>query len=235
MKLKPLTLSLALAMASTAAHASTQNNTFDIFSGTTKTATGTFTLDMTKDGIKVHSKVDYVADKLGQLDISYKVGADGIIDNSTIIDSGKKTMTYYTPSKANDQLSIAIMRNNQNLGERKIPMQAPDFVVAFSDDPSVWQTLVNVTATHPHSNTMYQLFVPGTSKEHPDRLEPYVLNSPTAAKGTLNGAEVTLKHYSLRFNAGLSDIYTDADGNLMEADITPLDFHTTRSNFMLNK
>jgi len=237
MKLTSLTLSFALLAGSAAALAETKPaNTFDTFNGSKKTATTTYTLEKSKSGLKVKSSIDYLADGKGGAHVhTYRIGTDGIIDDAALVNPSDHTTTFYTPSKANDALDIAVIKDSKPAGKRTVALQQPDIIFAFKDDPSVWQVLLEVTAAHPHTDKIYRLFVPSPDGKAGDRIEPYILNEPSEATGKLAGNPITLKDYQLRFNSGISHIYTDADGNLMQAQITPLKVTHTRADFILDK
>lgn len=237
MKLTSLTLSFTLLASSAAALAENKpTNTFDTFNGSKKMASSTYTLEKGKSGLKVKSSIDYLADgKGGARSNTYRIGTDGIIDDAALVNPVDHTTTFFTPSKANDSLDITLLKDSKPAGKRTVALQQPDLVVAFKDDPSVWQVLLEVTAAHPHDDHIYRLFVPSPDGKAGDRIEPYILNSPTEATGKLGDAAITLKHYQLRFNGGISHIYTDEQGNLMLADITALKVMHARADFKLDK
>jgi hypothetical protein len=59
------------------------------------------------------------------------------------------------------------------------------------------------------------------------------LKSEPDAKGTLDGKPVDLKHYSVEFRAGKTDIYTDGSGTVMEVVMGALRATYVRSKFVL--
>lgn len=238
MKLTSLSLTVALLAGSATALAENKTSTtatFDTFAGSKKTATTAYTLEKSKSGMKVKSTVDYLADgKGGARSYSYKIGSDGIIDDAALTNPIDHSTLFFTPSKANDSLDITLLKDQKPQGKRTVKLDQPDVVFAFKDDPSVYHVLVEVTAAHPHSDNIYRLFVPSSDSKTGDRIEPYQLSSPTEASGKLAGKDITLKHYLLRFNGGMSHIYTDQDGNLMQAEIGPLKVKHVRTDFVLD-
>ena len=78
----------------------------------------------------------------------------------------------------------------------------------------------------------YTLVIPGSGRSLTSFI--YVALKPAAdASGTLDGKTVTLKHYQLQFYKGMGDLYTDPDGNLMQADIPTLSASYIRVKFSL--
>ncbi|MDE1162685.1 MAG: hypothetical protein PW792_12160 [Acidobacteriaceae bacterium] len=239
MKLKFLSPAalLALVFVAFSAHADKNSNqaNFETFQGSKKTADSTYVLDKNKNGIKVRSNVTYLSATQGASSNSYKVGTDGIIDDASIRTSADKTLMMFTPNKANDELSIDLLQDGKAIGGHKVAMKAPtDFIIAFHDDPSAFQVLVDSLNAHPHADGIYMLMVPPKGTKA-GRFEPYMMKDKAEAKGKFNGEEITLTEYTLRFNSGLSHIYTDKDGNLMQAEIKPLNIRHTRKNFELVK
>ncbi len=230
-----LLLCLALLSSSIAAIAA-ETHSFDLVNGKgIKQSSTTYTINPGKNGsFKVRSKVVYVAGNQGSRSIEYSIGSDGLIDSATLTNPEDRSMTMITPSKLNDSLTINLMKGSAPAGGRTITLPVPECTVAFPDDASVWQVLMDIIAAHPRPDHIYRILVPATAKS-PDRIEPFRLGSDTESSGTLDGKPIVLKHYVLTFNGGSSDIYTDADGKLMQAKIASLGVTHIRTNFVLDK
>lgn len=206
---------------------------FDVFQWNKKIASTTYSIDSSKNGLKVRSSVLYTTASQGSTTSSYKFGSDGVLDDAAIRNATTKVVTIYTPGKNNEELSIDILKDGKPAGGQKIPLKVPgDIVIVFPEDPSVFEVAVHQWAEHPHSDGIYLLLVPPQATK-PGRFEPYMLKDKAEAKGKLNGQELVLNDYVLRFNGGLGHVYTDKDGNLMHADIKPLNVQSTRHGFEL--
>lgn len=230
------TLALSLALVSALPVFAADNNTFDITNRKgVKTATATYSIDKPKDGIKARSTVTYVADgPSATRNYEYRNNKDGAMTSasSQMID---RTFTAYTPSKTRDAININITKASTPAGSRTVSINKPNFMIAFADDTSIWQVLLDSAAGHP-ADQVYVLYVPAASAKTTDRLEQFRIGEPTPADGTLNGKPVTLKHYTIKFSAGSAQLYTDSDGKLMQAETGPLGNNThTRTGFVLNK
>jgi uncharacterized protein (UPF0333 family) len=238
MKMNLLVLPVALLLSTSPSHAEKASaNRFQTYANGTLIAHSNYTIQQNKNGITAQSSINYVEKKDGTTTNIYNIGSDGIINQATLDNSASKLRVIYATDKGNDQLSISMQQYGRPMGGRKLPLKPPaDFVVAFDDDPSVYEALIDVTTADPHPSSQYMLLIPGKSKSEPDRLEPYILSKELdQPKGTLDGQEVTLTHYSLRFSSGKGDIYTDKDGSLMEADMAPLHTQQVRVGFALTK
>ncbi|MDR3735060.1 MAG: hypothetical protein P4L10_05910 [Acidobacteriaceae bacterium] len=229
-----LLLCLALLTSSVAAIAA-ETHSFDLVNGKgVKQSSTTYTINTGKNGFKVRSKVVYVTGNQGSRTIEYAIGNDGLIDSATLTNPEDHTMVMISPSKLNDTLTINLMKGSAPAGSRTITLPVPECTVAFPDDASVWQVLMDIIAAHPRPDHIYRILVPATAKT-PDRIEPFRLSSDSESAGTLDGKPIVLKHYVLTFNGGASDIYTDADGKLMQAKIASLGVTHIRTNFVLDK
>ena len=54
------------------------------------------------------------------------------------------------------------------------------------------------------------------------------------AAGTLEGKPLTLKHYRLNYQKAKAELYTDADGKLMEADMGTTSASYVRVKFAMD-
>ena len=113
-------------------------------------------------------------------------------------------------------------------------MPKPDFMVAPDYDPSAMQVLLTAALAHPHSDHLYLLVVPRSAAKGSTTPLYITIADPTDATGTLDGKPITLKHYALGWNKAKGDLYADADGTLMQADVGPLNVSYIRAKFKLD-
>jgi len=235
MKLRPIALCLALLTATTAFAA--DNNSFDVLSRSgAKVATISYTFEKGKDGLKVRSVADWVSDGPGGArTYDYRL-KDGSVTTASMNNMTDHTLVFFEPSKARDTLSINNMKNNASTGIRTLTIPKPEYMIAFNDDTSIWQSLLEVDATHPTDNHTYLLFVPAATAKATDRLEMLHFNAPTDIDGTLNGKPIALKHFVLNFKTGSAHVYADETGKVMQVESGPLGSRThVRTGFALNK
>ncbi|MFC6644972.1 hypothetical protein ACFQBQ_05070 [Granulicella cerasi] len=185
MKLKPLAVLAALLITSTASYAEKiPPALFETFAGTKKISEAKYTLKKTKTGIEIRSDITYPTDSQGQVTNAYHVGNDGILDDAALRASADKSLIMYTPSKTNDVITVDVLKNNQSVGGRKVPLQSPgDLVIAFTDDPSAFEVLIRNLEAHPHTNSIYTLYVP-MKGDKTDRFEPYQLMKKDEARAS---------------------------------------------------
>jgi hypothetical protein len=228
MKNRVILFALTLLASASALHAATPV-TFDLINkGHTSSGTATLTFETSKKGIKFHSALEYSVVKYGTPHaIDYKVDPDGLFLSASSYSVNDRAATLYSPAKGHTAVDIMLPGGDL----QTVPNVKPDILVAFPEDPGVWQTLFQIAATHPHADGIYTLMVPG-SKTTVATLKPFRLPAPTDSQGTLDGKDIALKHYTLTFAAGEANIYFDTDGNLMQAD-TPFSLKLVRKNFVL--
>jgi hypothetical protein len=112
-------------------------------------------------------------------------------------------------------------------------MPKPDFLVAPDYDPGAMQVLLTGALTHPHSDHLYLLVVPGIGSK-PTQALYITIADPTDATGTLDGKPAALKQYALAWNQSKGTLYTDADGKLMQVNSGPTGASYIRTGFKLD-
>ena len=250
-----LALSLCLASFVTAASAA-DNNSFTLLNGKGKSiGRASYTLDKTKDGFHVRSHFEYhlaapVADEQGnpisetgpaarqatdaQYSSDYKIDANGEFLSGYTQNAAAQMVTSFQPSKQRDLVTIAVVQGGVSGQSHDVPLPTADFLFASDFDPSAIQVLLLASVAHPRAENKYTLLVPGGPTPRSSAKIIYVaLQAPTDANGTLDGKPVALKHYVLKFYKGEADLYGDAAGNLMEADMAPIDARYVRAKFAL--
>ncbi len=229
MPMRTLVLSVAF-LTSTSTLLAANTNSFDLLNKQgVKAGTADYTVDASKNIIKVHSTLAYLSEgRDGSHIIDYRVGLDGLFITGNINSAKDHTLTYYTPGKAHDTLEIATLSGQS----RVTHTDKPDIFIAFPDEPGIWEVLLRVTAAHPHDDAIYTLYLPAPPPRTNDNVQPFRLIPATPANGTLDGKPITLQHFVLVFNSGRAHIYVDADGRLMQAE-SPFTLKQTRKNFEL--
>jgi len=265
MSLRFAALSLTLAFSTAAAFAA-DANTFVLVNASGKTmGKASYTIDKTKDGIRVRSRFQY---RLSAADIQaasdpdldsggggrrgggggaggltdaqytaeYKITADGDFLTGFTQNGDTQMLTSYQPDKKGGNLIIGQVQAGVSGGSRDLALPSPHFLLAPDYDPSVLQVLLTTALTHPHADSTYALVVPAGANPRARNNALYVTLQPAlaiSANGTLAGKPVALKHYLLNYHQGHADLYADADGTLMEADLGPLSAKYIRTGFTL--
>ena len=258
MNLRCTTLSLALfsLTATSSFAASAPSNDFVLINKSGKAiGKASYTIEK-KNGYKIRSHFNYRVDPAdlpavsdpsqsnssmgrisdAQFSFEYSVDDNGNFLSGFTRDTATQLMTSLQPTKARDSININRMQAGVQEGVRTLNLPKPDFLVAPDYDPSVIQLLLTTALAHPHADNTYMLIVPASPDRGPMATNDadYVVLQPAGdAKGTLGGKPVDLKHYLLNFHVGKADLYTDADGNLMEADMDPLHAKYVRATFVL--
>lgn len=249
-------VSAALTLTAVAA----QPNKFDLISTDSGKPVGhaSYSIDKTKNGYKVHSTFDALVNTGGVNDLpvspgvgysragggsfadvqysyDYTTGPDGRFLSGYAQSSLTQTMLSMSVNKSRDQITVRQTRAGTDYGSQTVTLPKPDFLVLPDYDPGSIQLFITTALTSPRDNNQYLVVVPA----NPDLGQSnntagfVTLKSEPDAKGTLNGNAINLKHYSIEFRGGKTDIYTDDSGNLMDVLMVPL--HTTyvRSKFVL--
>jgi hypothetical protein len=252
MTFRSAAISLALALAASAALAADPNSFTLVRSGKT-VGRASYTIDTVKDGfhVKAHYEYRFTApvatstDNSGnqtgmmseaQFSSDYKVDPNGDYISGYTQNAATQMLTSFQPSKARDLVTIGQTQGGVNGGGKPVPLPSPHFLVVPDYDPSAIQILLTTAAAHPHADTKYTFLVPGNGMgpKGSNTLAYVSLQPPTDATGTLDGKPVTLKHYQMKYLKGQADLYTDADGKLMEADMGILEASYVRLKFVLS-
>jgi len=260
MKLRSVVLSLAFICLAVPSFAAAKN-TFTLLDKKGKhIGSASFSIDKSKNGFKVHSDYEFTGETgNGQNDMpglpgvansrggsassaefhysfEYSIDPTGSFQSGYNQNYASKTMTSFQPNKARTAMSIPVTQGSTQMGTRDITLAKPNFIMAANYDPSGIQVLINASLASPWPNNVYFVIIPATPDQDPNssNYADNVLLQPAAdTTGTLDGKSVALKHYVLKFHNGNADVYTDADGNLMEAIMNPLQTTYVRSKFVL--
>ena len=245
--------SLALCLALMTLPAIAQNN-FSITIHGKPAGKASYTIDKTKDGFHVKSKVSYrltaTPDEAAAVPAKgrsgsaapgvakdfqfvgdYKLDADSSFAGGFINNMVTLVNASYSLSKSRDKLFIS---QNQ-VGGASLPTIVdlkPDFVFLPDYDPSFFQSLLLQTAARPAPKDLYFAVMPG-KKPGEDAAPAIWLTNQPDAHGTLNGGPITLHHFVLRLYKSEYDLFADETNTLMLATSTDLSAIYTRDGFVL--
>jgi hypothetical protein len=214
-----------------------------------------YSIDKTKDGFHVKSKISYrlIPTSDDATDVSargrsgsaapgvakdfqfvgdYKLDANSSFAGGFVNNMVTLVNTSYSLSKSRDKLFIS----QTQVGGASLPTiidLKPDFVLIPDYDPSIFQSLLLQTAAHPAPKDLYFAVVPG-NKPGEDAVPALWLTNQPDAHGTLNGNPITLHHFVLRLYKSEYDIFADDTNTLMLATSTALSAIYARDGFVLN-
>jgi len=243
-----VTFLLFLGCISIPARAADANN-FILIRGGKTVGKASYAIDKTKDGFRGKARFEYhmaaaiSAGNTPALDSSqanmiveaqytsdYKVDANGNYLSGYTQNSTTQTLESYQPDKARTTVTIADSQAGVSQS-KSLAMANPNYTVVPDYDPSALQIFLTTATSHPHSDSKYTFIVPGNNRA---ATVVYVALQPAPDDtGTLNGKPVALKHYQLQYFKGMGDLYTDADGNLMQAVIPTISASYIRVGFAL--
>jgi hypothetical protein len=229
MKLATVVFASILLSTSSAAFGA-ETNSFNVFLWGKKSATTTYTLDRSKAGTKVTSRIER---QDNPLKTEFRVGPDGLMISGSIARTNDQIITFYTPNKPHDKMDVVVNKNGDMQSPSVWTLTRPDFLIAVMADPATWQLLMDAATAHTHADSIYMLLLPGENNWTPDHIESGHLAAPVAAKGTLDGKQIELRHFVLTLPKGAAHLYADADGRLMLADLGPYGYKNVRANFTL--
>jgi len=155
----------------------------------------------------------------GEFLYDYKTDDSGNFLTGYFQNGVTQTITSFQMDKP--RTTVTIGENQAGVSaSRSLAMPGADYALMPDYDPSSVQMFLTTALAHPHADGKYTLIVPGLSGRGGTGYI-YVAFKPTAAdaSGSLDGKPIALKHYMLQYLKGSADLYTDADGNLMEADM----------------
>jgi len=155
----------------------------------------------------------------GEFLYDYKTDDSGNFLTGYFQNGVTQTITSLQMDKA--RTTVTIGENQAGVSASKsLTMPGADYGLLPDYDPSSVQVFLNAALAHPHADGKYTLIIPGLSGRGGTGYV-YVAFKPEAsdASGTLDGKPIALKHYQVQYLKGRADLYTDADGNLMEADM----------------
>jgi hypothetical protein len=246
--------SLALCLALATLSASAQNN-FTITLHSKPAGKASYSIEKTKDGLHVKSKVSYrlapaatpddaAAPTKGrsssaapglagdfQFVEDYKLDANNTYGGGFMTNMVSLVNTSYSLNKSRDKLFIS---QNQ-VGNAGLPYPIdlkPNFVLLPDYDPSALQSLLLQTTTHPAEKDLYFAVIPG-KKPGDDAVPALWLTDQPEAHGTLDGKAIALRHFTLRLYKSQYDLFADETNTLMLATSTALSAIYTRDGFVL--
>ena len=168
----------------------------------------------------------------GEFTYDYKADDDGNFLSGYIQSGTTQTITSFQMDKA--RTTVTIGENQAGVSASKsLTMPGPNYLVVPDYDPSSIQIFLAAALAHPHPDSKYAFIVPGTAGRGGTSYIYVALKPPTDANGSLNGKPIALKHYVLQYFKSSADLYTDVDGNLMEADMGNLSAEYVRVKFAL--
>jgi hypothetical protein len=234
MKLATVALTSILLSASGAASAADKNdkNSFDFFVWGKNVGTTTYTLDRSKGATKVSSHVDR-HDYPVPMTEEFRIGSDGLVTSGFVTRTNDQFTAIYNPDKQHTKIDVLPSKKGEPQPAVVWNLPRPDLLIGLMEDSATWQILMDTVTAHPHADNAYPLLIVGENNFTPDRIEVGRLAAPTDGKGTLDGKPVALHHYVLTLSKGPVDIYVDADGKLMQAEVGGYGYKHVRTNFTL--
>jgi hypothetical protein len=245
-----IALYLALAILPAAA----QNN-FTITLHSKPAGKASYTIEKTKEGLHVKSKVSYrlsapatpteeatptkgrSAGAAPGRAVDFQFLQDYRLDGNDAYAGGFMTNmvtlvnTSYSLNKSHDKLFVT---QNQ-VGNASLPYPIelkPNFVLVPDYDPSALQSILLQTAAHPAEKDLYLAVIPG-KKPGEDAVPALWLTGLPDAHGTFDGKDITLHHFTLRLYQSQYDLFADESNTLMLATSTALAAIYTRDGFVL--
>lgn len=213
-----------------------------------------YSIDKTKDGFHVKSKISYRLTPTSDdaTDVSargrsgsaapgvakdfqfvgdYKLDANSTFAGGFVNNMVTLVNTSYSLSKSRDKLFIS----HTQVGGASLPTiidLKPDFVLIPDYDPSIFQSLLLQTAAHPAPKDLYFAVIPD-NKPGEDAVPALWLTNQPDAHGTFNESPITVHHFVLRLYKSQYDIFADDTNTLMLATSTALSAIYTREGFIL--
>ena len=233
MKLSTVVLTSVLLSTSSVAFAADPNS-FDFFVWGKKVGTTSYTLASSKGSTKVSSRVDR-HDFPVPMTEDFRIGSDGLVLSGTVTRPNDQFTAFYNPDKQHSKIDVLPSKKGEPQPAVVWNMPRPDFLIGLMEDSATWQILMDTVMAHPHADNAYPLLNVGENNFTPDRVEVGHLSAPDASKGTLDGKPVELRHFVLTLPKGAVDIYVDADGRLMQAEVGSYGYKHVRTNFTLEK
>ena len=239
MNLRSATVFFALVCTVPAALAADTSNNFVLLRNGKPVGKAYYSIDKNKGG-GYHGKAHFNYKLAAEVSLNNSTSADSSRGN--VITEGEFLYDYKTDDSGNfltgyfqngvtqtitsfqmdkPRTTVTIGENQAGVSASKsLAMPGPDYGLLPDYDPSSVQMFLTTALAHPHADGKYTLIVPGLSGRGGTGYI-YVAFKPAAAdaNGSLDGKPIALKHYTLQYLKGSADLYTDADGNLMEADM----------------
>jgi len=231
MKLPAIALISTLLSMSSAAFAADKSS-FDFFVWGKNVGTTGYTLDRSKGAIKVSSRVDR-HDFPVPMTEEYRIGSDGLVLTGTVTRPNDQFTAIYNPDKQHTKIDVLPSKKGEPQPAVVWNLPRPDLLIGLMEDSATWQMLMDTVMAHPHADNAYPILNVGENNFTPDRIVVGHLSAPDAGKGVLDGKPVELRHYVLTLPKGPVDIYVDADGRLMQAEVGGYGYKHVRTGFTL--
>jgi hypothetical protein len=254
MTLRSALVSLAAVSLTSAAFAAAPANNFNIVTSAGKNVgNASFTITKDKNGYHLVGKFQYhlgsavqtdsntgdarsgVLYNEGQFSEDFKVTEDGNFLSGYTQNSSNQMMTSFQPNKPGTQVTVNQIQGGVGLGAHDVPLPKPGFLVVPDYDPGSLQLFLTTALAHPHEDKTYLFFVPAGANPRARETPLYVTLqlAPDTLDGTLDGKPVKVMHYLMGYHTGKADLYTDDAGNLLQADMGPLNVSYVRAKFAL--
>ena len=230
-------------------------NSFNLVSSAGKSiGNASYTISKDKNGYHIVGKFQYrlgsssqtvsedsnhmsgnVAFNEGQFSEDFKVSEDGNFISGYTQNSSNQMMTSFQPNKAGSLVTINQIQGGVGLGAHDLTLPKPNFLIVPDFDPGSLQLFLTTALAHPHDDKTYLFVVPAGAipRGHDNTLYVTLQLAPETLDGTLDGKPVKVMHYVMGYHVGKADLYTDDAGNLMQADIGPLNASYVRAKFAL--
>lgn len=224
-------VAIALAVSAIAANAQTAPARFSLILNGRKIGTATYQFKQEKHGFRVTANylfwigsTDSDCMRIGDLGLDYNLKSDalaarvnGVLQQLKITANEKAKKFDYSFTQSREQANKSFDLH-------------PRTVVLNNFDPSGVQELIDMAATQPASTQDYwALLAQGRGIEVPITLEP-----AAPAEGSLNGANLALKHWKVTIGEVEMDIWADQKNELMEAAVSSQSLAYIREGFALD-
>jgi len=163
----------------------------------------------------------------------FRIGPDGLVLSGFVTRTNDQFTATYNPDKQHTKIDVLPSKKGEPQSAVVWNLPRPDLLIGLMEDSATWQLLMDTVAAHPHADNVYPILNVGENNFTPDSVVVGHLSAPQPAKGTLDGKPLDLRHYVLTLPKGPVDIYVDADGKLMQAEVGGYGYKHVRTNFTL--
>jgi len=256
MSLRAALLPALIASLAIPAFAAAPANSFNLVSAAGKNiGNASFTISKDKNGYHIVGKFQYrlgsavsngadmgtdrpqtnVLYNEGQFTEDFKASEDGNFLSGYTQNSSNQMLTSFQPSKTGTLVTVNQIQGGISLGAHDVTLPKPGFLVVPDYDPGSLQLFLTTALAHPHDDKTYLFVVPAGANPRAREATLYVILqlAPDTLEGTLDGKPVKVMHYLMGYHTGKADLYTDDAGNLMQADMGPLNASYIRAKFSL--
>lgn len=222
---------VGLALAAIAANAQSAPAKFSLTLNGKKIGTAMYQFKQEKNGIRVTANylfsigaTDSDCFRIGDLGPDYAVKSDTLTSRV----NGVSQQVKFTANRKSKKFDYSLTLSGQQI-ENSFDLHSRA-VVLNNFDPSGVQELIDMAATQQSSTENYwALLAQGRGIEVPITLEP-----AAAGGGSLNGANLALKHWKLTIGAVEMDIWADQRNELMEVTVSSQSLTYKREGFAID-